>query len=70
MMPDYYLNQDLLSYIGGLVQERSNSIANVLELHDSCTNPAISGPKITYQWIDLSHEIWLKIFFFKMSHFY
>ena len=29
-------------YIDGLAQERCNSIANVLELHLSCTNPSIS----------------------------
>ena len=30
-------------YINGLVQERSNSIANTLELCLSCTNPSICG---------------------------
>ena len=28
-------------YIDGLVQERHDPIANALELHISCTNPAI-----------------------------
>ena len=31
-------------YIDGLVQERSNSIANALELRLSCTNPSIYYP--------------------------
>ena len=37
-MPFY---QDICAYNDGLVQERRNSIANALELHLSCTNPAI-----------------------------
>ena len=37
-----YLFQYFLGYINGLVQKRRNSIANALELHLSCTNPAIS----------------------------
>ena len=32
-------------YIDGLVQERRNSIANVLELHLTCINPSFSARK-------------------------
>ena len=33
----------VLGYINGLVQERHNSSALVMELHLSCTNPLIYG---------------------------
>ena len=38
-------------HIGGLVQERCNSIANALELHLSCTNPSIHGQTSKWIWI-------------------
>ena len=38
---DIYINIYMCAYIDGLVQERSNSIANTLELRLSCTNPSI-----------------------------
>ena len=37
----YRNNNLLIVYIDGLVQERRNPIANVLELHHSCTDPSI-----------------------------
>ena len=41
-----------MSYIDGLVQDCSNSIANALELLQSCTNPSI------YRWmLNLSHKM-------------
>ena len=47
-------------YIGGLVQERRNSIANALELRLSCTNPSICDtlsqfPKI---WLFIVERVW------------
>ena len=38
----FYPHPNLNPHFDGLVQERSNSIANTLELHLSCTNPSIS----------------------------
>ena len=37
----YYFYMHIKDQIYGLVQERCNWIANVLELHLSCTNPSI-----------------------------
>ena len=41
-----------LAYLGGLMQERHNSIANILELHFSCTHPLIYGQilLLSLQW--------------------
>ena len=49
--------------INGLVQERHNSIANVLELHLSCTNPSkCHQKKLEFSWdkpyITLTGELW------------
>ena len=37
-------------FIDGLVQECSISIANALEILQSCTKPSISGSNITWYW--------------------
>ena len=37
----FYVSNTETEHIGGLMQERCNSIANTLELHLSCTNPSI-----------------------------
>ena len=42
----------LLRDIDGLVQDCSNSIANAMELLQSCTNPSIS----IYVLIDIKHQ--------------
>ena len=41
LLPIHPHPTQLVTHINGLVQERRNSIANVLELRLSCTNPSI-----------------------------
>ena len=42
-------------HIHGLVQERHNSIATALELHLSCTNPAIWSNQPIIKWLNTRH---------------
>ena len=41
MLGAVYVQDQYLIHVGGLVQERRNSIANALELRLSCTNPSM-----------------------------
>ena len=48
------LAQMLNEYLDGLVQDCSNSIANALELLQSCTKPSICSAALSYQtWMFL-----------------
>ena len=59
-------------HISGLVQERSNSIANALELHLSCTNPsvyAVHWTRMLLRSLNCVGNVWKKnhidVFFFQ-----
>ena len=70
-------------YIAGLVQDCSNSIANTLELLQSCTEPSIFSShlgkvvciltltawisEIIYQFVTCSYAIWMVSSYHKMS---
>ena len=52
--PKHYIYGHLVMHIGGLAQERRNSIANALELCLSCTKPSIYITDLGHHWFNLS----------------
>ena len=48
-------------YIDGLVQGCSNSIANALELLQSCTKPSIFGESLHDYFADTGAIVWYEI---------
>ena len=53
-----------MNNIDGLVQDRSNSIANAMELLQSCTKPSIQPDSVLWRWAndnttELTDMVWL-----------
>ena len=58
-MHEYMKNKIIYKqYIGGLVQERRNSIANALKLRLSCVNPSMYFIQIDFSALKLCLEVW------------
>ena len=59
-MPIFEVTMVIIDYIDGLVQDCSNSIANALELLQSCTKPSITGPQCSLVDTTVTADFWLQ----------